>query len=86
MRRYKLYIEEYCPYCNKVRQALPQLGLSEEHDVEIKNRSAGNNREELLALGGSPQVPYLVDTKTSKAMYESGDIIAYLQEQISLNK
>jgi glutathione S-transferase len=33
---------------------------------------------ELIAQGGKAQVPYLVDTDTGIAMYESEDIIAHL--------
>lgn len=39
----------------------------------------GRNRERLLSLTGRVQVPYLVDPNTSTAMYESADIVAYLE-------
>jgi len=39
---------------------------------------AGRNRTELLARAGKVQVPYLVDSNTGNAMFESAAIRAYL--------
>ncbi len=36
--------------------------------------------EELINRGGKRQVPYLVDEDTGTEMYESDDIIEYLQK------
>ena len=41
----------------------------------------GRNRLRLLELTGKVQVPYLVDPNTGAAMYESDDIIRYLERQ-----
>lgn len=41
----------------------------------------GRNRLRLLELTGRVQVPYLVDDNTGTALYESDDIIAYLERQ-----
>jgi glutathione S-transferase len=41
----------------------------------------GRNRLRLLQLTGRVQVPYLVDANTGTAMYESDDIIRYLERQ-----
>jgi glutathione S-transferase len=38
----------------------------------------GGRRERLREVGGKIQVPYLVDPNTDTAMYESADIVAYL--------
>jgi glutathione S-transferase len=38
-------------------------------------------RAELIERGGKFQVPYLVDPNTRKEMYESDEIIEYLQER-----
>lgn len=38
------------------------------------------DRDELLAKGGKLQVPFLVDEAHGVAMYESLDIIGYLQK------
>ena len=37
-------------------------------------------REELIAKGGKKQVPYLIDAERGVSMYESGDIIAHLEQ------
>lgn len=44
----------------------------------------GRNREKMFALTGRLQVPYLIDPNTDKALYESRDIIAYLNQQYAL--
>ena len=38
----------------------------------------GRSRQELLRRAGRVQVPYLVDPNTGAAMFESLDILAYL--------
>ena len=38
------------------------------------------NRRKLVARGGHMMVPYLVDPNTGSAMYQSADILAYLQD------
>lgn len=49
--------------------------------VELKDIKANlNYREELIALGGKKQVPYLVDQDQHEAMYESEKIINYLEK------
>ncbi|MGH7898606.1 MAG: glutathione S-transferase N-terminal domain-containing protein [Candidatus Binatia bacterium] len=73
----ELYNMESSPYCRKVREALVELDLP----YVCKNaprRSAV--REELRRLGGKVMVPYLADPNTGRAMYESDDIVRYLDE------
>ncbi|MDR3419521.1 MAG: glutathione S-transferase N-terminal domain-containing protein [Nevskia sp.] len=41
----------------------------------------GRNRQRLLELAGRVQVPYLVDPNTSTALFESADIIRYLEAE-----
>jgi glutathione S-transferase len=49
-------------------------------DIEMKDISADDAvREELIAHGGKQQVPYLVDTEKEVAMYESDDIMDFLE-------
>ena len=73
-----LYNMEGSPYCRKVREALSELDL--EHIV--RNVPKGSpKRAELAKLGGEVQVPYLIDPNTHKSMYESDDIVAYLEKQ-----
>jgi glutathione S-transferase len=69
-----LFAKSGCPYCAKALGALDAHGLS-----FIKKNIADNAvAEELVALGGKKQVPYLVDGNV--AMYESDDIVEYLEK------
>jgi glutathione S-transferase len=71
----ELYNFEASPYCRKVREVLNELDL----DYVVHNvakRSA--RRPQLVARGGKMMVPYLIDPNTKREMYESDDIIAYL--------
>lgn len=69
-----LYKMEGCPYCNKV------LSFLEEKKIEFRSLDISDpvNLDELLHLGGEEQVPFLVDTDHNAKMYESTDIIQYL--------
>jgi glutathione S-transferase len=71
----ELYEFEACPYCRKVREVLCELDL----DYLVHPVAHGSpRRAELVALGGKMQAPYLVDPNTGVRLYESEDIIAYL--------
>ena len=78
-----LYEFKTCPFCIKVRQAMRRLSLN------IEKRDAQHNQEHrntLLTHGGSSKVPCLQITKDNGDvvwMYESKNIIRYLQEQFS---
>ena len=49
-------------------------------DVEMKNISTDDSaRAALIEKGGKQQVPYLVDTEKEVAMYESDDIMDFLE-------
>ena len=67
---------EASPFCRVVREKLCELELA--HKVISVARGSGK-REELVALAGKMQVPYLVDPNTGVQMFESADINAYLQ-------
>jgi len=72
-----LYNMEGSPYCRKVRETLSELDL----DAVIRNLPKGSpKRSELVQRAGKMQVPYLIDTNTGREMYESDDIIAYLED------
>jgi glutathione S-transferase len=74
----ELYDFEGCPYCRKVREVLCELDL----DYLVHPVAQGSpRREELKTLGGKVQVPYLVDPNTHTRLYESDDIIDYLNER-----
>ncbi|MCC6625321.1 MAG: glutathione S-transferase N-terminal domain-containing protein [Deltaproteobacteria bacterium] len=71
-----LYNFEASPWCRRVREVLNELDLHH----HVKNvAKASPHRAELVALGGKMQVPYLVDPNTGTAMYESADIVRYLE-------
>jgi len=72
-----LYIKTYCPYSIRVLEAnevikapLNLLDITINPDLKT----------ELLAKGGDTQVPFLEDTERGVSMYESIDIIDYLDE------
>jgi glutathione S-transferase len=72
----ELYDFEACPYCRKVREVMTELDLS--YISRACPKGATRNRRELVARGGRQQVPYLLDPNTGVAMYESEEIITYL--------
>lgn len=78
-----LYHFRTCPFCIKTRRAIKRLSL------KIETRDAQHDmasREELLAGGGKIKVPCLRITGPGgevRWLYESDEVIAYLQEQFS---
>jgi glutathione S-transferase len=73
-----LFNMEGSPYCRKVRETLSELDL----EYVVRNLPKGSpKRAELTRRGGKMQVPYLIDPNTRREMYESDDIIAYLEAQ-----
>ena len=68
------------PFCAKVRNKLCELEL----DYIMRNVPKGSKKREYLqVLGGKQQVPFLVDQSRGVNMYESEDIIAYLEKHYS---
>ena len=78
-----LYEFRTCPFCIKTRRAIKRLSLN------IERRDTQHNpehRQQLFDGGGQIKVPCLriVDeTGADKWMYESDDIIHYLQERFA---
>ena len=72
----ELWSYEASPFCRVVREQLCELELA--HKVITVARGS-SKREELVALAGKMQVPYLIDPNTGVQMFESADITAYLQ-------
>ena len=73
----ELYSYEGCPFCRIVREVLSELELP----YLLHNVPRGSaRRAELVARAGKMQVPYLVDPNTQLAMFESADIVEYLNE------
>jgi len=74
--RIVLYNFENSPYCRKVREQLCALNL----DYEVRNVAKGSTRRpELVERGGEMMVPYLIDPNHDVEMYESDDIVSYLE-------
>lgn len=69
-----LYALEDCPYCKKVMKHLEEKNMT----YKFFNIKDPVNLDELLNLGGEEQVPFLVDTDHNVKMYESEEIIEYL--------
>ena len=68
-----------CPFCVKVRRALVRMNI----EIELRNCESGPYREELIKEGGELQVPCLKIPEANgkyRWMYESSDIIAYLEK------
>lgn len=70
-----LYYKPTCPYCRRV------LSFMEDNDIVLELRDTTNPdvRAELARIGGKPQVPCLLID--GKPLYESADIVSYLNEQ-----
>ena len=82
-KKMALYQYAACPFCVKVRRAMKRSGLN------IETRDAKRNeqfKEELLQGGGQLKVPCLRiedDNGDVSWMYESGDIISYLEQRFT---
>lgn len=77
-----LYQFHACPFCVKVRRAMHAF------NIKVELRDAKDNaqfRQELLEQGGRVKVPCLRIEEAGEVrwMYESNDIIQYLQERFA---
>ncbi|MGB1931141.1 MAG: glutaredoxin family protein [Mariniblastus sp.] len=70
-----LYHYPTCPFCKVVFDCLERLNL--EIPMRDLNVDAGA-REALIEIGGKGQVPCLIID--GKALYESADIVRWLEE------
>ncbi len=71
-----LYYQPACPYCQRVINFAQHAGVS----LVLKNIGEDHDAyAELLSKGGKAQVPFLLDIENSIAMYESANIIGYLE-------
>lgn len=71
-----IYNIEASPYCRKVREKFNELNL----DYRVENVGKFSaRRPELVDRGGEMMVPYLIDPNTGTEMYESDDIVDYLE-------
>ena len=72
----ELFKMETCPYCRKVMNYIEQSGRGDVIYRDIQEEE--ENRERLISTGGKEQVPCLFIN--GEPLYESGDIITWLQE------
>ena len=76
-----LYHYQACPFCIKVRRTIKRLALRIE---TIDTRRDANQQDVLINGGGQLKVPCLRienDNGTTTWMYESNDIVDYLQDR-----
>ena len=71
-----LYVKTGCPYCVMVLAKIEDLNI----DVELKNVADEGVIDELIERGGRRMVPYFIDSENNVEMYESADIVDYLNE------
>jgi glutathione S-transferase len=72
----ELWSFEASPFCRIVREALCELEIP----YLLHNVAQGSpRRESFVARSGKMMVPYLVDPNQDVAMFESADIVAYLE-------
>jgi glutathione S-transferase len=72
----ELWSFEASPFCRIVREALCELEIP----YLLHNVAKGSpRRESFVARSGKMMVPYLVDPNLNVAMFESADIVAYLE-------
>ena len=77
----ELYGFEASPYCRLVREVLCELELR----YVLHNVAKGSpSRDAFVARSGRMMVPYLVDPNTGAEMFESADIVRYLDETYAL--
>ena len=67
---------EASPFCRIVREKLCTLELP----YRLHNVAKGSaQREAFVARSGKQLIPYLVDPNTGSEMFESADIVSYLE-------
>ena len=79
---HSLYQFFACPFCVKTRRAMHRLGI----DIELRDiNKTPNYRAELASGGGRVKVPCLriEEDQQVRWLYESNDIIAYLEQRIA---
>ncbi len=73
----ELYSFEASPFCRLAREALCSLELP----YLLHNVAKGSpSRDAFVKRSGKMMVPYLVDPNTGKSLFESADIVRYLEE------
>jgi glutathione S-transferase len=77
----ELYSFEASPFSRLVREALCSLELP----YRLHNVAKGSpSREAFVARSGRMMVPYLIDPNSNTEMFESADIVRYLEQSYAL--
>lgn len=79
----ELYQADDCPYCEQVREKLMELGVSYiNHNPRTAGKDVRNQQilDEMVSIGGKDEIPFLVDHQYGVELYDSEDIIDYLEE------
>jgi len=89
-----LYVKTGCPYCAAVLHKVDELGIK----VDLKNINDTKAASDLIEKGGKRQVPYMIDEEhklsvpctpcmidedNDISLYESADIVDYLDREYS---
>lgn len=80
-----LYQRAWCPYCERVKMVVGELGL----DITECDTNQPEHLQALMAGGGQRMVPCLrIEQEPGRYfwLYESADIIAYLRRYAGANK
>ena len=72
---FDLYVLDNCPYCQKVMKFLNDNNIKY-HKFDTSNN---DNALRLLSIGGKDQVPFLYNEDTDEKLYESDEIIKYIE-------
>lgn len=75
----ELFKRDSCRYCVKVFMAMKELGVEDQVEMLDISKDPGALKR-LVEVGGKQQVPCLfID---GKPLYESGDIISWMEENL----
>jgi glutaredoxin len=80
-----LYQRAWCPYCERVKTVIRELGL----DIRECDTSEPEHLQALMAGGGQRMVPCLrIEPEPGQYfwLYESADIVAYLRRHVGVDK
>ncbi len=80
-----LYQRAWCPYCERVKAVIRELGL----DIREYDTNEPEHLQALMAGGGQRMVPCLrIEPEPGQYfwLYESADIIAYLRRHVGADK
>ncbi len=69
-----LYIKDNCPHASSVLERVKHLSTN----IEVRNIRENRFAHELIQQGGKFQSPCLIDAQKEVCIYESKEIISYI--------